>query len=179
LGAINGMLLGGSRIYAVVGEDHQLLAWLGRRSSKDGAPIAAILLQGCVSIALVFAVGTDAGRHSIDWLLIGTGLAGIPWDVYFGGFEALVAGTAPVFWTFFLFTGLSLFVLRVSHSKWQRPFVVPWYPLPPIVFCATCVYMLYCSLDYARSLVLLGVAPVAMGIPLYLLSRRFSRQHDR
>lgn len=179
LGAINGMLLAGSRIYAVVGEDHQLLAWLGRRSSKGGAPITAILLQGCVSIALVFAVGTDAGRHSIDRLLIGMGLAGILWDEYFGGFEALVAGTAPVFWTFFLFTGLSLFVLRVSHSQWHRPFMVPWYPLPPIVFCVTCVYMLYCSLEYARSLVLLGVVPVAMGVPLYLLSRRFSRQHDR
>ena len=175
LGAINGMILAGSRVYATVGEDYQLFSWLGRWNKLAGAPTAAIVLQGGISILLVFAVGTDFGRTGIDRLLNGCGLSGLPWDEYFGGFETLVAGTAPVFWTFFLLSGLAYFVLRVRHPGRQRPFSVPWFPLPPIVFCLTCVYMLYSSLEYAKLLSLLGVVPLAIGIPLYLLSRRSTR----
>ncbi|MCA9232384.1 MAG: amino acid permease [Planctomycetales bacterium] len=177
LGAINGLVLAGSRIYAVVGEDYPLLAWLGRWSPRSGAPVASILLQGGISIVLVFLVGTQRGRNSIDQTLARLGMSSIPWDEYFGGFEVLVAGTAPVFWTFFLLNGFSLFVLRRSQPDRHRPFSVPWYPLPPAIFCLTCAYMLYCSIEYARSLVLVGALPVAFGIPLYLLSRRLKMHH--
>jgi APA family basic amino acid/polyamine antiporter len=178
LGAINGTILVGSRVYATIGEDYHLFAWLGKWNQRTGAPVAAIVLQGCFAMSLVVAVGTDLGRGGIDRMLESIGLAGLPWDEYFGGFETLVAGTAPVFWTFFLLTGLSLFILRVRHPERHRPFSVPWFPLPPIVFCCTCGYMLYSSLAYAKSLSLLGVVPLAVGIPLYLLSRRFPKQHD-
>ena len=175
LGAINGMILAGSRIYATVGEDYQLFAWLGRWNKLAGAPTSAIVLQGGISILLVFAVGTDFGRTGIDRLLNGCGLSGLPWEEYFGGFETLVAGTAPVFWAFFLLSGLAFFVLVLRHPGRQRPFSVPWFPFPPIVFCLTCVYMLYSSLEYAKLLSLLGVVPLAIGIPLYLLSRRSTK----
>jgi len=69
-------------------------------------------------------------------------------------------------------TGVAVFVLRARDPDRQRPFRIPWFPLPPIIFCGMCVYMLYCSLDYARMLTLLGAVPVAAGAPLYLLSRR-------
>ncbi len=56
-------------------------------------------------MSLVFAVGTEVGHRGIDRLLQGIGLPGLPWpglpwEEYFGGFETLVAGTAPVFWAF-------------------------------------------------------------------------------
>ncbi len=99
------------------------------------------------------------------------GLSPIPWQNYFGGFETLVAGTAPVFWTFFLLTGVSLFVLRVKDRHRERPFTVPLFPLPPLIFCGTCGYMLYSSLDYARSLALIGAVPVALGLIVYAVGR--------
>jgi amino acid transporter len=168
LGAINGMILAGAQIFATMGEDFWLFAWLGRRTRQTAAPAAAVLLQGAIAVLLTVAVGTETGRTSIDLVLKAGGLSGLPWDKYFGGFETLVAGTAPVFWIFFLLTGVALFVLRSKDPDRARPFSVPWYPLPPLVFCATCGYMLYSSLEYAKLLTLLGLVPVILGIPVFL-----------
>ena len=61
----------------------------------------------------------------------------------------LVDGTAPVFWLFFLLTGVAVFVLRFVDPQLDRPFHVPLYPLVPLIFCGWCGYMLYGSLQYA------------------------------
>jgi amino acid transporter len=172
LGAINGLILTGARVYATVGEDHALFALLAGWNRKTGAPIAAIAAQALIALVLVGAVGTASGRAAVDGTLGAVGAAGLPWDKYFGGFDTLVAGTAPVFWAFFLMTGLALLVLRVTDPARERPFPAPWFPLPPIVFCSTCAYMLYSSLDYARWLALLGGVPLAMGAIVYCARRR-------
>ena len=95
----------------------------------------------------------------------------LPWAKYFGGFNTLVAGTAPVFWMFFLLTGISLFVLRIKDRGIERPFSAPLFPLEPVLFCAMCLYMLYSSVEYAMGLSLLGFVPLAIGLPLYWISR--------
>jgi len=170
LGAINGMILAHSRIYATVGEDHRVFALLGRWN-RWRAPFVAIAIQAVVSLAMVVGVGTASGRNAIDAALRTAGLPALPWDSYFGGFETLVAGSAPVFWAFFLLTGLSVVVLRLKDGARARPFRVPFFPVPPIVFCATCGYMLYSSLSYARWLALIGILPLAAGLLLFLLDR--------
>jgi APA family basic amino acid/polyamine antiporter len=176
LGAINGLILTGSRIYASLGADHRVFSWLGHWNQRRGAPIIALIAQGVIAVLLVLAVGTETGRATIDAALRQLWQAGLPWDEYFGGFETLVAGTAPVFWMFFLLTGISLFVLRYRDAGRPRPFSAPWYPLPPIVFCATCLYMLYSSLAYAKGLSIIGLLPLAIGLPLYVLSLAISKQ---
>jgi amino acid transporter len=127
-------------------------------------------------VLLVLAVGTERGKSLIDATLNQLSLEGLPWEKYFGGFETLVAGTAPVFWVFFLLTGISLFVLRYRDGDRPRPFSAPGYPLPPIIFCATCLYMLYSSLDYARGLAIIGLLPLAIGLPLYGVSLLISKK---
>ena len=123
-------------------------------------------------MALILLVGTEQGRSGFDQAMVSVGLDPLPWERYYGGFETLVAGTAPVFWIFFLLTGLSVFMLRFKNPGLQRPYSIPFYPLPPIIFCLTCVYMLWASMDYAKELSLLGWVPLAAGVPLYLLSGR-------
>ena len=93
LGAINGMILTGSRVYATVGVDHRVFSWMVRGSRKKATPAAALGAQAVISVLLIIAVGTDAGRQAIDAVLHSVGLSGLPWDKYFGGFETLVAGT--------------------------------------------------------------------------------------
>lgn len=88
------------------------------------------------------------------------------------GFETMVEYTAPVFWFFFLLTGISLLVLRVREPEVPRPFRVPFYPLTPILFCIICGYLLYSSLAYTGVGALVGLAVVVAGIPLLLLTRR-------
>ena len=198
LGAINGLILTGSRVFRVLGEDHRTFAALAHYNPRTGVLLGAVAAQAFVSVLLILAVGTAEGRHAIDRSLSWLGIGGLPWEAYHGGFETLVAGTAPVFWTFFLLTGAALFVLRYrsgtqatrnqiqptsaeslagqsQEASTTQPFTTPWYPLPPVVFCLTCLYMLYASLDYARGLCLIAIVPVALGVPLYLLGRSSRR----
>jgi amino acid transporter len=98
-------------------------------------------------------------------------------DLAKGGFDTLLTCTAPVFWVFFLLTGISLFVLRERDALVERPFRVPLYPELPLIFCLSCGYMLYSSIAYALErewkggLVLLGVLPLLLGLLLYRVSR--------
>jgi basic amino acid/polyamine antiporter, APA family len=120
----------------------------------------------------MLTVGTAVGRQSFDAALQSVSLDPLPWDEYFGGFETLVAGTAPVFWLFFLLTGVAQFVLRVRDRDRPRPFTTPLFPIPSIVFCLTCGYMLYASVAYAEWLTLLGLVPLALGVPAFFLAAR-------
>jgi len=125
LGAINGTIFTGARTNYAVGRDFELFAFLGRWREKTNVPANALLLQGAIASGLVL-LGTVTRR----------------------GFETMVEFTAPVFWLFFLLTGLSLFALRRREAGVSRPFKVPLYPLVPLLFCLSCGYMLQASLVY-------------------------------
>jgi amino acid transporter len=170
LGAIQGMVFTGARIYASMGHDHAAFAALGRQSAR-GVPARALCVQALVSLAWIIGVGTAGGRRALDATVGAVGLPALPWDHFGGGFDVLVASTAPVFWLFFLATGTAVIVLRVREPQAARPFRVPGYPITPLVFCASCVFMLDASLRYAGALSLAGLIPLALGLPLYWASR--------
>lgn len=163
LGAINGMILTGTRIYAVWGADYPALARLGTWNERRATPVAAIALQAAIAVLLVLLVGTPNGRNLFDATLNHVGIASLPWQYYSGGFETLVAGSAPVYWGLCLLTGLAVFVLRNRDRTMFRPFKMPLYPVPAVVLCATCAYMVRSSVSYARGLTMLGVAPLLIG----------------
>jgi basic amino acid/polyamine antiporter, APA family len=167
LGAVNGLIFTGSRLYAVLGAEHRALSGLSRWHPRFGAPITALAAQAGVTVGLILLVGSDAGRQSLSWSSSLLGLTPPSWEGR-GGFDTLLMCSAPVFWLFFLLTGVSLFVLRFKDRNIERPFRVPLYPWVPILFCATSVYMLYRSVDYAGSLALVGVLFLLAGLPLYL-----------
>ena len=178
LGAINGMILTGARVYAVVGEDYRGLSWLGRWRPDAGAPITALVSQGGIVLAMIFGVGTERGRSLIDQVLVACGAGGAPWEKYHGGFDTLVAASAPFFWLFFLLTGLSLFRLRAIDADRERPFTVPLYPLTPILFCLSSAFMLLASLNYAGSLALVSLVPLVTGTLLFLAGPHLSDQNQ-
>jgi APA family basic amino acid/polyamine antiporter len=172
LGAVSGLVLTGSRLHARLGADYRIFSWMGRWNSRFNSPARSLVTQACVSVLLIMGVGTDGGRNSIDRGLAGIGLSALPWKKYDGGFNTLVTGTAPVFWSFFLLTGISLLVLRRKDRGRERPFTVPLYPVVPLIFVAACCYMLYASVVYARALCILGVVLLLIGIPLFAISGR-------
>ena len=171
LGAINGLTFVGSRIYSSLGEDHALFARLGRWHPGAGAPLFAIWTQAGICVAMILLVGSETGFRLVNGFLSSLGLEAVE-SLGKSGFDILLKCTAPVFWAFFLMTGLSLFVLRVRAGDRPRPFSVPFYPVLPLIFCSMCVYMLYSAIAYAKTLTLLGVVPVLLGIPLYFISTR-------
>ena len=92
----------------------------------------------------------------------------------------MVAYTSPVFWTFFLLTGLTLFVFRRREGE-APAFRVPLYPVVPVAFLRMCGYMLWSSINYVRNpqygpkfgiAVLAGLVVMARGIPLYFFARK-------
>lgn len=171
LGAVNGLIFTGSRIHASLGRDYRALAPLGEWHRRFDSPIHALLAQLAITLALIGVVGTEPGRDSVDWLLTAAGLQAVSWAGH-GGFEALLRCTAPLFWGFFALSAISTIVLRWREPERERPFRVPFYPVLPIVFAATCVYMLYSSIQYAGVLTFVGLVPTLIGIPVYLSTRR-------
>jgi len=157
LGAINGMVYTSSRIFSEFGSDHGLFAPLGCWSGRFGTPVTALVVQAvvCVITILVVAIFFQSKES----------------------FDVVLKGTAPVFWLFFLLTGVSLFALRRVDRGIERPFPVPLYPLTPLVYCASCGLMLYGSVAGAFEeelgwlfVALTGLLVLA-GVPLYWLSR--------
>jgi amino acid transporter len=172
LGAINGMILTATRVYATWGADYPALSWLSTWNRGAMAPVAAIAVQAAIAVLLILIVGTAVGRNAFDAALRGVGLGALPWKEYQGGFEMLVASSTPVFWALSLMTGLAVFLLRAKDGASERPFKIPLFPLPAILFCATCAYMLYASAAYARWLVLLAVVPLMIGGALAIVMHR-------
>ncbi len=100
-----------------VGEGFAPLREEGRRRSQVlqvvestilSAPIAALYLQGAIALFLIL-LGTLTRQ----------------------GFSTMVDYTAPVFWFFFLLSGVSLFLLRQKDLDRVRPFRVPLHILTP------------------------------------------------
>ena len=146
LGAINACLFTGARTNYALGQDFSMFGFLGKWQERSNTPMNALLLMGTISLM---------------WVLLGA--------LARKGFVTMVEYTAPVFWCFFLLAGLSLFVLRFKEPEISRPFRVPLYPLTPILFCFTCVYMLHSSVVYVGAGAFVGLAVLAAGALLLLL----------
>jgi amino acid transporter len=130
--------------------------------------------QALLSLAMIVVLGTPGGRTGVDTLFSLVGLKGMSWEGR-KGFDTLLRCTAPVFWLFFLLTGISLFVLRILDRRRERPFPVPFFPVLPLIFCATCAYMLYGGIQYAGNLGLIGGLLLLAGLPLYWISCLWAR----
>ncbi len=152
---LNGTVFTGGRIYFALGQDLPILRKLGRWDEHGQNPRNGILLQGCFALILV---------------LIGS--------VTRDGFQAMVDYTAPVFWGFLLMVGIGLFVLRAKNPDRHLPFRVPLYPVTPLLFCATCLYMLYSSVAYTGYGALMGMGVVVLGVPLILFRSKSADHQD-
>ena len=139
----NGTILTGARASYALGSDFRIFRALGRWRGRADTPGNALLAQGLVALALV---GLGAFTRS--------------------GFATMVEYTAPVFWAFLFLVGLALIVLRVRDPGAPRPFRVPFYPVVPLLFCATCICLLWSSVAYTGIGALVGIAVLAAGVPV-------------
>jgi len=171
LGAIQGMVFTGARVYSSMGRDHAAFAALERWHPRRQVPGRALWAQALFSLLWIGTVGTQSGRGLLDSALAAAGAPTMPWQRFGGGFDLLVASTAPLFWLFMLATGASLISLRWREPDTPRPFRVPGYPLTPLLFIASCLFMLDASVRYAGGLGAVGLLALALGAPLYGRSR--------
>ncbi|HEV7609761.1 MAG TPA: APC family permease [Steroidobacteraceae bacterium] len=140
LTSINATIVVGARTTYAAAADWPSLQRLGHWNTRRGIPVAGIVSQGVVGILLV-----GLGTYTRD------------------GFITMVDYSSPVFWLFLTLSGFAVIVLRWRRPELPRPFRVPWFPLLPLVFCASCLFVLWSSLVYVRLGALLGVAMLALG----------------
>jgi amino acid transporter len=146
--SVNGSMIVGARSNYALGRDWPMMRWLGHWDEASGSPRRAMLAQGAIAFALVvFGAVQNAG------------------------FKGLVEYSLPVFWGFFMLVGVALFVLRAKEPDAPRPFRVPFYPVTPAIFVASCAYLLYASLAYHRAHALVGLAVLAVGAVMLLFAR--------
>jgi APA family basic amino acid/polyamine antiporter len=105
LSTVSAMTLAGPRVLQTVGEDMPALRWLGHRNRR-GAPTHAILFQAGLVAAFIL---TDS-------------------------FEAVLtlAGFTVTLMSWLVVAGAM--ILRRRAPDLRRPFKIPLYPLPPLVF---------------------------------------------
>ena len=145
LTSINATMIVGARTNYALGRDWPQLSFMSQWHGARNVPLVAFFVQGAIALALI-------------------GFGALQKD----GFSAMVEFTAPVFWFFFLLTGLALFVLRFREPTAARPFKVPLYPILPIVFIATCGYLFYSSVIYAQSKQAVSIAMYVMLAGLFV-----------
>lgn len=141
--SMNAIMIAGARTTFAAARD---TAGLGRMAGwhvERGTPRGAIVATAGVALALV-AFGAYTR----------------------GGFATMVDYLSPVYWLFLTLSGVALFVLRRRYPDAPRPFRVPGYPLVPLAFIATSLYVLYSSLAYVRVGAVAGVAVLAAGAVL-------------
>ena len=149
LTSINATMIVGARTNFAMGEDWHGLRKMANWESSRGTPRFAFLVQGFICLALV---GFGALQND--------------------GFEAMVEFTAPVFWSFLLLVGISLFILRAKDQR-TRVFSVPLYPITPLIFCLASAYLAYSSFSYAHSkgAVLISLYVMLVGLIVLLILR--------
>ncbi|MEO8302377.1 MAG: amino acid permease [Rhizomicrobium sp.] len=148
ISTLNATIFTGARVYYALGRDLPGLKFFGIWSVRGENPSNAFLLQGAIALALVVL-----GAFSRN------------------GFKTMVEYTSPVFWLFMIMVAGSIFIFRRRDPDRTLSYRVPFYPFVPIIFTATCIYMLYSSLAYAGIGALFGVGVLLIGTPLLLLSK--------
>jgi amino acid transporter len=156
LTTMNAAIFTGARTNWALGRDYPLFAFLGNWRASGSTPANALIVQLVIMLVLIWAGSTTRD-----------------------GFEAMVAYGLPVFWSFLLLTGITLFIFRRNAEV--PVFRVPLFPVVPIAFLAMCAFMVWSSFDYVANspygpkfgnLVLAGIIVMALGIPLYFVARR-------
>jgi amino acid transporter len=149
LGAVNGLIFTGARISYALGSEHPLFRLLGKWNPRLGTPVWALAVQSTIGLAII---------------------------LFAGSFINTIFYTAPLVWTFFLATGLSVWVLRRKEPGAERRFKVPFFPVPTVIFCAASAMMLYSTAAYAvhnrPKGFIFGIASVAAGAMIYKLARK-------
>ena len=115
------MILTSPRIYYAAGRDYESLSFLSRWDQQRNCPWQAVVLQTCVTIALIGVC-----------------------SFYGDGFEVLVVCTSPWFYSFLGLTFISMIVLRLKETppdaakRTETSFRVPLFPLAPLFSAIVC-----------------------------------------
>jgi APA family basic amino acid/polyamine antiporter len=142
-GALNGVILAGPRAYLAMARDGLLGSWAAATHPRFHTPHRAILLQGLWAVVLVST----------------------------GSYRALFTRVVYTEWLFFALMGVGL--MRLRRTSGYAPAYRVWgYPIVPILFVASSMYIVVTQIVAEPAASLTGLLFVAAGLPVYLLAVR-------
>lgn len=144
---LTGILAGARTPYAMAKEG-VFFDKLGVVSKKTHVPVNALIVQGVWVIVLTFS----------------------------GSFDALTDYVMFSDWIFYGLITASVFVFRRKMPNAERPYRTLGYPLVPLAFLLTTAWLLVSRLMVAPLESLVGVALIALGIPVQLVLTRAKRR---
>jgi len=145
-GCNHGLILAGPRVYYAMARDGLFFRKVAE-INKKGVPGFAIAIQGVWSVLLCMS-GTYS--NLLDYVI----------------FAVLI---------FFTLTILAIFILRVKRPDIPRPYKALGYPVIPAVYILTTTFIMVVLLIYKPNYTFPGLIIVLMGIPVFYLWRKFSR----
>ena len=77
---------------------------------------------------------------------------------------------------FAMLTVVGVFIIRRNYPRTERPFQVPLYPLPPLVFIACTCWMIYYVTSDDPKIILYSFATMIPGLILYFVASKNSIQ---
>lgn len=140
LSTLSAMTIAGPRVLEAMGDDYPRLKVMATKNKFD-MPYLAILVQAGWSIFLVLV---SSFKEIIQYISISLSI-------------------------FSMATVLGIFVLRRKYPKEKRPFQVPFYPLPPILFTVCTCWMIYYVTVNDPKIILYSLGTVVPGIIIYFV----------
>ena len=138
LGAMNGVILAGPRVYQAMAADGLLFKWAAALHPAFGTPHRAIALQAAWAAVLI-ATGT---------------------------YRALFTRVVYTEWIFFALLAVALFTLRRRHDYTPR-YRVWGYPVLPALFIVSSVVIVINQIIRTPAEAATGLGIVLIGLPIY------------
>ena len=140
-GAINGFMLTGMRIPYTLAKEKMLpfSNKIGKVNVNTGVPTVSALIILVVSLVMI---------------LLGT-------------FDLLTNMLVFVMWTFTTLISIAVIILRLREPKLQRPYIVPWYPIVPIISIGGGLFIIISTIINEFWLSMTGIGLTLIGLPVY------------
>lgn len=139
LGASNGTVLTGPRVYFAMANDGLFFRSLARLHPVSRVPVVATVVQGIWSAILTLA----------------------------GNFQELFTYVVFTAWIFYGLAAFAVIVLRRREPDLTRPYRVPAYPLIPILFVLAALFIIAITIVNGPLHALYGIGLVLAGVPVY------------
>jgi basic amino acid/polyamine antiporter, APA family len=143
LGAMNGMVLTGPRVYYAMARDGLFFKRFARTGKISGAPFFSLCVQG------IWAAGLTCS----------------------GTFVQIINYVIFTAWIFYGLTVAGVIVLRRRIPERQHAFRMPGYPFVPVVFCLAALGIVFTSIAEDPVRALLGVCLILTGVPIFMVFR--------
>lgn len=131
------IIMVGGRILFAMAEARQLPLWAGKLN-RNSVPANALLIQALATLVFIWIASSHQGADDI---------------LIFIGLPTSVIMAAAV---------LGVIILRSREPDCDRPFRVPLYPLPPLLFIALAIWMIVSTIQYKWQASIASVTLIAV-----------------